>query len=185
MIAEKENAKLTIEQRHAKNGWVETKSGTGEVTIRSLILRDASTKAEISTATVGQKLELVLEAVMHAEVPALVLGLLLRDRAGHIMWGTNTWHTKQIIGPLKIGERVTFTAIFDCMFGPGSYSLSPALVSSDTHLENNYEWRGNMLVFDVMNADKPVFIGSQYLPVSFDIAVLEAAFTFSRSSRLD
>lgn len=175
MIAEKENTKLTIEQRRAKNGWVETRSGTGEVTIHSLVLRDSESKAEVSVATIGQKLEVVLEANVRESVPALVLGFMLRDRTGHVMWGTNTWHTKQISGPLVAGQRVTYTMTFVCMFGPGSYSFSPALVSTDTHLVNNYEWRDNMLVFDVMNVDKPVFIGSQYLPVCFDIAVEEAA----------
>ncbi|WP_315784664.1 ABC transporter ATP-binding protein [Bradyrhizobium sp. SZCCHNPS1003] len=171
MIAEKESAKLTIEQRRAKHGWVETKSGTGEVIIRSLVLRDAETKAEVSVARTGQELELVLKADVQEAVPALVLGFMLRHRNGHVMWGTNTWHTKQIVRSLGAGQHVTYTMGFSCMFGPGSYSFSPALVSSDTHFDNNYEWRDNMLVFDVINSDRPVFIGSQYLPVTFQIAI--------------
>ena len=58
---------------------------------------------------------------------------------------------------------------FVCTLGPGSYSVSPALVSSDTHLTDNYEWVDNALVFDVINADRPFFIGSNSLDAVFAV----------------
>ena len=169
MIAEKENEKLTIEQRREKNGWLLTRSGTGEARVRALQLRD-STGSELAVAQVGQQVELRLEAAIHADVPRLVLGYMIRDKQGHVVWGTNTWHTRQIQEDLRAGETVVFTLPFTCTLGPGSYSVSPALVSTDTHLVDNYEWVDNLLVFDVVNVEHKTFIGTNWLDAEFAIS---------------
>ena len=87
-----------------------------------------------------------------------------------MVWGTNTWHTGQIAEQVQRGETVVFTLPFTCTLGPGSYSVSPALVSSDTHLSDNYEWSDNLLVFDVINVDHDVFIGTNWLDAEFAIS---------------
>ena len=170
LIAEKENAKLTVEQRRKKNGWTLTKSGTGEATLADFRLTDADTNQEVQLVRVGQRVVLTATVNIHADIPRLVLGYMLRDRLGHVVWGTNTWHTKQIVEELRAGQVVEFKLPFTCTLGPGSYSFSPALVSTDTHLVNNYEWTDNALVFDVLNADKQVFIGTNWLDAVFDIS---------------
>jgi len=40
---------------------------------------------------------------------------------------------------------------------------------ADTHLIDNYEWIDNMLVFEVINADKYHFIGSNWFDANFSI----------------
>ncbi len=169
LIAEKENAKLSVEQRREKNGWLLTKSGTGEARVKTLQLFDVASGSELAVAHVGQAVELRLEASIHADIPRLVLGYMIRDKQGHVVWGTNTWHTRQIQESVKSGEAVVFRLPFTCTFGPGSYSVSPALVSSDTHLIDNYEWVDNLLVFDVINVERDIFIGSNWLDAQFSI----------------
>ena len=169
LIAEKENAKLSIEQCREKNGWLLTRSGTGEARVKSLQLLDALSGDELAVANVGQAVELRLEASIHADIPQLVLGYMIRDKQGHVVWGTNTWHTRQIQENVKYGEVVVFRLPFTCTLGPGSYSVSPALVSSDTHLINNYEWIDNLLVFDVINVEKSIFLGTNWLDAQFSI----------------
>lgn len=169
MIAEKENTKLTVEQRRERTGWLYTRSGTLDVRAVELKLLDAHSEEAVATARVGQELVLRLIARAERHVPRLVLGYMLRDRTGHVVWGTNTWHTKQVLEEITAGEHIRFDLRFTCTFGPGSYSFSPALVSSDTHLESNFEWQDNAVVFDIINTDRPVFIGSSWLDAGFDI----------------
>jgi lipopolysaccharide transport system ATP-binding protein len=169
LIAAKENAKLTVEQRRENNGWLLTKSGTGEARVKSLRLLDALSGGDLAVVQVGQTIELRLEASVFANIPQLVLGLKICDKNGHIVWGTNTWHTHQVQQNLDIGEVLVYRLLFSCTLGPGSYSVSPALVSTDTHLDKNYEWVDNMLVFEVINVEKPTFIGSNWIDAYFCI----------------
>ncbi len=78
-------------------------------------------------------------------------------------WGTNTWHTKQCLSDLCEGQRVRSELDFTCSLGPGSYAFTLSLSSTDTHLVDNYEWTDNALVFDVINADRSMFVGSNFI----------------------
>lgn len=169
LIAAKQNEKLTIEQRRTQDGWNYSRSGNFAISTAALDLLDAESSQPVSTARVGQKLVLRLVARADQDIPRLVLGYMLRDRTGHVVWGTNTWHTNQIVKHVSAGEIIRYDLRFTCNFGPGSYGISPALVSADTHLENNYEWQDNALVFDVVNTDRPVFIGTSALDAQFTI----------------
>lgn len=169
MIADKENAKLTVEQRRSKGGWLHTRSGTYEATVKRIELLDADTGETVTMARVGQRLRLRLFIDVHSRISRLVLGYMLRDRTGHVVWGTNTWHTRQIIENVDKETEIRVDLTFTCTLGPGSYSFTPALVSSDTHLENNYEWTDNALVFDVANLDQTIFIGTSWLDATFEL----------------
>ena len=167
LIAQKENAKMSVEQRRDKDGWLLTKSGTGEAIVKSLRLLDTTSGQELAVAQVGQAVELRLEATIQADIPKLVLGYMIRDKQGHIVWGTNTWHTRQIQENVKAGDIVIFKLTFTCTLGPGSYSVSTALCSAETHINNNYEWTDNFFVFDVINIDKSFFVGTTWLDATF------------------
>lgn len=171
MIAERENSKAesSIDQVRGANGWVKTRSGTLETSIDKLVLLDADSLQPVSTARVGQRLVLRLEARTHTDIPSLVLGYMLRDRTGHLVWGTNTWHTGQVLREIDAGRAIIFETTFTCNLGPGSYSFSPALVSSDTHLDKNYEWQDNALVFDVVNSEHKIFVGTNFIDARFVI----------------
>lgn len=169
-VAQRENQQQEVLQQRNEQGWLTTRSGSFEARMARLELIDLESEAPIKTAMVGRRLQLRAEVTIHAPVPHLVLGYQLRDRTGHVVWGTNTWHTGQPVDGLADGDRVIFALDFVCRLGPGSYSFSPALVSTDTHLVNNYEWTDNALVFDVVNSDQTYFIGTNWLDGRFTIA---------------
>lgn len=173
MIAQKENQKLTIEQQRDANGWLKTRSGSGAAAVKNLSLRDATDDSEVAAAQVGQMLNLVCEVEVHEDIPELVLGMMVRDKQGAVIWGSNTFYHKAIQRDLKQGDRLRYVLPFECRFGPGSYSVTTALTRGESHLDQNFEWSDNLLVFDVINVDKDVFIGSQWLPNSFEVERIE------------
>ncbi|WP_204268220.1 Wzt carbohydrate-binding domain-containing protein, partial [Haemophilus influenzae] len=95
--------------------------------------------------------------------------IMLRDRGGHVVWGTNTWHTKQVLQTLRAGEKISFDVRFRCDLGVGSFSFSTALTRGETHIDGNYEWQDNVIVFDVVNFDRSIFIGTSSLDARIDI----------------
>ena len=169
-VTQKESsARPLVQQQRNAAGWMVTQSGSGEVRINHLQLRDAHSGEELTTVRVGQAVDLVLQVLATAAIPELVLGYMLRDKHGHVVWGSNTWHTRQIELHVQAGEVMTYTLRFTCSLGPGSYAITPAFTSADTHLAHTYAWADNLLVFEVVNVHLPFFIGSAYLDAEFSV----------------
>lgn len=159
LIAEREEgAAGGIEQARLGDNRIQTTSGTGEARITKIALYGAD-GAAAEVVGVGESLRLVIEAAVYREIPSLVFGYSIKDRLGQVIFGTNTWHTNQTIIAPRPGDRFQTTVTFPADFGVGSYSVQAALVDRDTHLTANYEWRDLALVFEVVNPDKPQFVG--------------------------
>jgi lipopolysaccharide transport system ATP-binding protein len=104
-----------------------------------------------------------MKVKVYQDIKSLVLGYSIKDRLGQIMYGTNTWHTKQVIKEAKAGSIYDFTLTFFANLGPGSYSIQTALHDNVDHMALNYEWRDLALVFNVTNKDKTIFAGSTWI----------------------
>ena len=87
------------------------------------------------------------------------------------MYGTNTHITDAVLSDLVAGQQVTFDIAFTANLGPGSYSVQTALVSTDTHLVDNYEWRDLALVFNVINIDRHHFAGCNCMQPEIGITI--------------
>lgn len=159
LIAQKENS--TLEQVTTKDDRVETCSGTGEATVKEIGLYNEKNEL-IELIGVGDEVKLVIKVKVHQDIESLVLGYGIKDRLGQVMYGTNTWHTKQIINSPKSGDNYEFTMSFKANFGVGSYSIQTALVDKDTHLTANYQWKDLATVFNVINIDKTHFAGCNW-----------------------
>ena len=161
LIAEKENQ--TVRTDRQDGGQVATRSGNGKVVFEHVHLEDAAGQS-VEYISVGQVVDLVARVRAEAGVQRLVFGYALRDRLGQVMYGVNTDYSDQALDDVPAGARREFRARFQVNLGPGTYSVSVALSSTDTHLVENYEWRDLMLVFTVANMDHDRFTGSAWLP---------------------
>ena len=153
----------TVKQEVSHDGKVQTISGTGEVSLTEVALLDEQGHA-LDVVAVGQEVTLRVNVLNNAKIDELVLGYLIKDRLGQPIFGTNTFHYKQPLQKLEPGQTVEFQFTFKANLGPGSYSIAIAAHSRDTHLENNYEWRDQAFIFNVMNTNQPVFVGLAWLP---------------------
>ena len=166
MIAEREND--TVRLNELAEGKVQTVSGTGEATVSDIVLLD-ETGAQVEVVDVGSPVTLEVRVKVNAPIPRMVLGYMIKDRLGQAMYGTNT-HLKALpLDNVAAGEEVVYRFAFPMNLGPGTYSVATAIVSTDTHLVNNYEWRDLALVFTVMNMRRPHFEGSAWLDPAVDI----------------
>jgi len=94
---------------------------------------------------------------------------MIKDRLGQPVFGTNTHHKEVPQNDVRPGEELTYDFRFPMNLGPGSYSVATALVSSDTHLVNNYEWRDLALVFNVVNLSRQPFVGSSWIDPQIEV----------------
>lgn len=160
LIAQRGHSRLELET--TAEGKVRTRSGTGEATFTAIELLDAADRP-VECVAVGEPVTLRIRVAVHAPLATLVLGYGLKDRLGQVLYGTNTWHTGQVIRDTRPGDRHEFRIRFPATLGPGSYSVHVALHDADTHLSANYEWRELALVFDVLNRDRTPFVGSLWI----------------------
>lgn len=160
MLADHQNQ--TVNQETLTNGKVQTISGTGEATVSSIALLDEADRC-IEIVNVGQAVTLRVEVITNVFIERLVLGYSIKDRLGQVVYGTNTDLKQQPMNDVPENSRVRFDIKFPANLGPGTYSVQTALVSTETHLTNNYEWRDLALIFNVINIDKPNFIGAAWI----------------------
>jgi lipopolysaccharide transport system ATP-binding protein len=166
LIAEREGSR--VEQVATPEGRTQTVSGTGEATVTGIVLEnERGEPAEI--LNVGNAVTLRVTVRVHKDLPRLVLGYMIKDRLGQPIYGTNTHHMQQALEHLKAGETIAYVFRFPLNLGPGSYSITTALTSSETHLADNYEWRDLALLFIVANMNRRHFVGSSWLEPEVEI----------------
>ena len=167
MLADHQNQEVRQEVRD--DGKVQTISGTGEATVEDIcLINDAGKRIEV--VDVGQLITLRLDVKTHVDIDRLIVGYSIKDRLGQVIYGTNTDLTKQPMELVKAGTMLRYDINFPANLGPGTYSIQTALVSTDTHLVNNYEWRDLALVFNVNNISKSTFIGVAWIPPVIEIS---------------
>lgn len=160
LLADHQNQ--TVKQETTADGKVQTISGTGEAVVTDIVLLDAKGQ-RVEMVDVGQSVTLQIQVRTHAPVERLVLGYGIKDRLGQVIYGTNTDLKRQVLSDVPADSSIRFDIAFPANLGPGTYSVQTALVSTDTHLVNNYEWRDLALLFNVVNINKPHFAGVAWL----------------------
>lgn len=160
MLADRENH--AVKQEQSEDGAVQTISGTGEAVIDEVQLLDESGQP-IEVVGVGQQVALRVKVKCVHAIPELVIGYMIKDRLGQTVFGTNTYHLKQVLVDLAQGQSVELHFEFTANIGIGSYSVAVALHTGDAHLANNYEWRDRVLMFNVVNMKVEDFVGVAWL----------------------
>jgi len=158
-----------IRQTTLSDGSVQTVSGSGEVGFRSVeLLSEAGIPTE--RINVGELVSLRLEIDVLQAVPSLVVGFMVKDSFGQIIYGVNTDRLDRKLEKLDEGERVSVTYKFPANLGKGNFSISLALTRSDSHLDKTYEWRDRAIVFSVRNTKKEDFVGLAWFGVEADVS---------------
>ena len=160
-----QRAEYEIWQSARTPGRTMTRSGTAEATIETIELLVQGRPAR--TLRVGDSVVFSIAIATHALIADLTAGILIRDRLGNDIFGTNTFH----LGARRAGVAAGETTIVEFSFpsldlGLGSYSVTVALHAGDEHTRANFDWWDRALVFEVVRGDEPVSVGVCALDVS-------------------
>lgn len=154
----------SIRQEMLGSGHVQTISGTAEAVVAGVRLLDAEGKdGTLDVVEVGSEVVLEVQVQVQQPIEQLVVGFMLKDRFGQVMYGINTQRLEQVIKSVRLGELLTYRFDFSMSLGPGSYSISISLSRQDSHLDRNYEWRDQCSVFHVVNTTRENFVGCAWL----------------------
>lgn len=165
MLSDKQNQE--IKQIKGGNGVIQTISGSGLVAIKSIQLLNFVGKP-VELIRIGEALRLVVRFVALEPIPNLTIGFMIKDRLGQVVFGTNTFHLDHPITINTAMIEMQCNFLFNCNIGVGSYSIAIALHSGESHVMQNYEWRDLAVLFNVVNADQPISVGTNWLPVTVE-----------------
>jgi lipopolysaccharide transport system ATP-binding protein len=167
LIAKRE-ANREILQAEAEGGRTTTRSGTFEALIARVDLLDAGSRPA-RAFSIGDWGRIRARIEFTSTVHAPTIGILIRDRVGNDVFGTNSFHVAPIQKTYAPGE--TLTADFDVQLnlGVGAYTVTVAVHTEATHLVNNYDWWDKVIGFEVVAGLEPRFIGVASLPVRLHV----------------
>ncbi|HEX7046416.1 MAG TPA: ABC transporter ATP-binding protein [Gammaproteobacteria bacterium] len=164
MIAKRE-ADAEIRQVETTHGHRETRSGNRRASIEDVESLD-SRGHESRSFRVGEMATLRIAVAVHDVLEDLTVGILLRDRLGNDVFGTNSYHVTEEINAVEPGRHI-FEFDLGLELGYGSYSVTVALHKREHHLEENYDWWDSALVFQVFPGSEKTFVGTAALQVAF------------------
>jgi lipopolysaccharide transport system ATP-binding protein len=169
------NARLSATKnitQHEKDGRTQTVSGDGAASVKSLVLSRGDEGLDIDVVATGDLVTLTATIETREALEELVFGYAIRNRLGQDMYGINTFHTGDPIGPVDAGEQVKVRCCFPMNLGAGEYSIATAVVAGETHLDRNHEWCDLAKVFSVVNANKKTFTGFVWLEPEVAVEVV-------------
>ncbi|MFW7378364.1 MAG: ABC transporter ATP-binding protein [Oligoflexus sp.] len=123
----------------------------------------------ITAIVTGQKVKLVVEAQFNSDIQNPTVGILIRDRLGYDIFGTNTAEMHIPTDSFRDRDQVRFSFEFEMNIGPGDYTITVAMHSSKTHVEECYQWVDRILTFKVLPRPDFQFLGVSYLRPQFAI----------------
>ncbi len=167
VIARKNNEE-EIRQVTGEGGRVSTRSGNGNARIVDVDITKPEGQS-VRTVLVGEKVLLHCSVAFHTDMENPTVGILLRDRMGNDVYGTNTSHLGHTMMQVQSGDRLDFVFTLSLNIGVGNYSFCVAVHGGDSHLEENCDWWDRCLAIQVIAGEEPSFVGVAALPAKVDI----------------
>lgn len=146
------------DQKNQEKGTAPLRSGNlGAIISRVELLDELGEPCGI--LVVGQKVTVVVRAMFFEAIADPTVGILIRDRLGQDIFGTNTFHLGHHLGSFTPGEvlEIEFALVVD--LGPGHYTLTVAVHTLDVHVHECFDWVDRVLAFEVIASSDFRFIG--------------------------
>lgn len=167
MIAKK-NKDEEIKQMESEYGRVTTRSGTGQARFIGVEMLDDNDQPA-RAFRVGDAAKICVKIKFHDSLENPTVGFIIKDRLGNDVFGTNTYHLNVDKRAYHPGDQIKVTFDMKLQIGRGNYSICVAVHTGYEHIENNFDWWDQCLVFQVIPNNSYSFVGCAALPVTAEI----------------
>ncbi|MDX2174987.1 MAG: ABC transporter ATP-binding protein [Candidatus Sumerlaeia bacterium] len=167
------NAEMKLYRAGAAEARGRRRSGTFQAAIRSVeVLNSRGFRSEIVVPGETATIRVTVDAF--SKVPAPTVGILLRDRLGMDVFGTNTFLKGVAVPALAPGDMLEVEFRIAVNLGYGDYSITAAVHADRDHLEQCYEWSDRAAALHVRHDREPDWKGVALLPAEVSARVRKA-----------
>jgi lipopolysaccharide transport system ATP-binding protein len=167
---ESQNNRMSIiqEQSNDNNTLRAYRTGNRQIEIIDSYILVNGLRTELIES--GRFVDVCIEALAHRDVPNVTFGILIKDRLGNDIFGTNTYHLNKKIS-IKENEKISIKFSGHLNIGHGEYTLTVGAHTEDTHLSVCYDWLDKILMFRVIPDIKYSFIGVAKLTTTISTTI--------------
>jgi len=130
--------------------------GNRQGEILSVELRGKDSLGNIVTS--GEEVTLDVDIIGNENLPEVTLGMVIRDRFGQDIFGTNS-HVLGYEIALNDKESCKLRFTLPMQLSPGKYTISLALHEGIDHTKECFHWWDNAEQFQVTGIRGPLFVG--------------------------
>jgi lipopolysaccharide transport system ATP-binding protein len=150
-------ARLAASNRH----------GDGSSEILDVALLDASGK-RCGVVSSGESMTIRIRTVFHRPRMEPMVGILIRNRIGMDVYGTNTNVENQHLGSFEAGEEVEIDFQFECWLTPQHYTITVATQHADG---SSHDWLDDVVSFEVLSMRQAAGVADLRAKISWRKAV--------------
>jgi lipopolysaccharide transport system ATP-binding protein len=142
--------------------------GTFDACIKRVSILGENSRSNVISS--GENAVIAVEIDSFREIEDLTVGIVIRDKYGQDIFGTNTFHH-------KVSVRLEQNEYCRCLFklpmniGAGKYTLTAALHSKESHLDDCFHWADNIAAFEVAGNCGEYYVGVCKLYPEIEIAI--------------
>lgn len=140
--------------------------GSYEAEIASVNIVGEDSESDVVSSGEKTRIEILIRS--YEDIDNVTLGIMIRDKYGQDIYGTNTYHLNKKLN-LQKDTEINCVYNFHMNLAPGKYTLTAALHSEDTHLDKCYHWIDNWTEFEVVGYKNNIFAGITDLNADFYI----------------
>jgi lipopolysaccharide transport system ATP-binding protein len=100
-------------------------------------------------AASGEAVQVRVRSVFHQAKSDPMVGILIRNRIGMDVYGTNTRVEQIALGEFEAGDELDVEFRFECWLAPQHYTLTVATQNADG---SSHDWLDDVLAFEVVDA---------------------------------
>ena len=146
LVLEKQRA--DAEPREAGRLTAGFRHGDRTSEILDVQLLDANDE-RVKVVTSGAPVRVRMRSVFHEPKADPMVGILIRNRIGMEVYGTNTRVEQITLGEFEAGDELDLEFRFECWLAPQQYTLTVATQNPDG---SSHDWLDDVLAFEVVDA---------------------------------
>lgn len=115
-------------------------------------------KSNSKVISSGENAIVTIEIKSKIDIDNMTIGIMIRDKFGQDLFGTNSYHHKMNI-LFEAGKEYICTYEMPLNLGTGKYNISMAIHSNEAHLDHCSHWLDNAEDFEIAGVQGDMFIG--------------------------